>query len=507
MHSRQIRTPQIAALLVVALAAALRLYRLGHESLWLDEARSWSYVTRQYTMPELLFELPMADPHPPLYYLFLDGWVALAGTSEVALRFPSVVFGVATVALCYLLGARLVDRWTGVAAATLVAVSSFHVYHSQSARMYSLFAALTLVSMYFFVDLTDDDEPDRNAVVGYVLATILMGYTHVFGLFVILAQGIYAVLRVTLATDRWPGPVLFDSSSLTLRSWLIVESTVAILLGPWLLALFARVFTRDVSERTGWIPAPDLLTLPGTVYTYFFQFGVDPAGLVEVAGLDVGLAVPLALVLAAWGVFSREDATTAPRVPDAKTVLLVVWFLTSIVVPFVISVTLTPILVARYTIAASIPLFLLIGKSVQGLGSGESSSVRPLIGAVLVCVLVVNMAAPLPTYYAEDQREQWREAVQTVESTAASDDVVLVAEALTPYEYYSTRSDLRATGLTGTAEFDRTRRAVDGHGTVWLVLSHTDGDRLHDHLERLGYEVVATHEYRNVAVYRFRRAD
>src|SRR3982751_3518744 len=90
-------------LLLFVLALLLRLYRLGAQSLWLDEGGTWSEGTGRTGKGwlALFAELWSKDPAYPLYHLLLKVWVTLAGDSEWALRFPSALAGAATVAVMY----------------------------------------------------------------------------------------------------------------------------------------------------------------------------------------------------------------------------------------------------------------------------------------------------------------------------------------------------------------------------------------------------------------------
>ena len=65
--------------------------------------------------------------------------VRLFGTSEFAVRLPSLIAGVALVPSMCWVGRVLYDRRTGWVAAVLAAIAPFGVWYSQEARMYSLF--------------------------------------------------------------------------------------------------------------------------------------------------------------------------------------------------------------------------------------------------------------------------------------------------------------------------------------------------------------------------------
>jgi 4-amino-4-deoxy-L-arabinose transferase-like glycosyltransferase len=87
------------ALLVISLVAfLLRTFRLEHQSLWYDEAFS-VYLARM-NLGDITTRTA-ADIQPPLYYYLLHFWVALAGDTEFAVRFLSLIFGVLTVPLLY----------------------------------------------------------------------------------------------------------------------------------------------------------------------------------------------------------------------------------------------------------------------------------------------------------------------------------------------------------------------------------------------------------------------
>jgi len=97
----------------------LRLIAIN-QSLWIDEATS-ALVTRM-SLVDLFGKFLPGDFHPPFYYLLLKFWSNLFGSSEVALRSLSILFGLATIYLVYKLGGRI--------AALLMATSGLHIYYS-----------------------------------------------------------------------------------------------------------------------------------------------------------------------------------------------------------------------------------------------------------------------------------------------------------------------------------------------------------------------------------------
>ena len=215
----------IALLLILLLAAGLRLYRLDAQSLWYDEGASVGYALRT---PGDIWRNTAADIHPPGYYLLLSRWVGPLGTSELALRGLSVVFGLLLVAQVYSLGRALFHPTVGLLAGALIAIDPFHVYYSQEARMYTLLASLGAASMWLFIQWLETlQQPAAHRrrpwllLAGLVLVNAAGLYTHyIYPLFIgvemllFLAMGIYLLFTLgmqsienslisRLTPDRW----------------------------------------------------------------------------------------------------------------------------------------------------------------------------------------------------------------------------------------------------------------------------------------------------------------
>lgn len=80
----------------------------------------------------------LSDTSPPLYYLLLNGWTRLFGTSDAALRFFSVWCGVLTLPLLWLLGRELGQPRVAWSAVVLFSYSHVAIYNSSEGRMYAM---------------------------------------------------------------------------------------------------------------------------------------------------------------------------------------------------------------------------------------------------------------------------------------------------------------------------------------------------------------------------------
>ena len=132
----------MAAAVAVVLVVAVVLRFWTSSDLWLDEALTVNIAR----LP--LHEIPSflrRDGSPPLYYYLLHFWISMFGTSDVAVRSLSGVFGVITLPLVWLAGKRLGGNRLGWIALLLLASSPFAVRYDTETRMYSLVALLTVL--------------------------------------------------------------------------------------------------------------------------------------------------------------------------------------------------------------------------------------------------------------------------------------------------------------------------------------------------------------------------
>jgi len=134
--------------LILALAFLLRIYGLN-QSLWLDEAIS-ATVVKNHSYSYIWSVFVLSDTHPPLYYILLKFWSGIFGYWEIALRLPSVFFGLATVYFVYRITIEF-DKKAAFLAGLLAATSGLLIYYSQEVRAYSLTTFLVALLALLFL--------------------------------------------------------------------------------------------------------------------------------------------------------------------------------------------------------------------------------------------------------------------------------------------------------------------------------------------------------------------
>src|SRR5688572_19457166 len=138
-------------LLILLLAALLRIYHLNLYSLWIDEGFTWNFT--QYDNPLLILR---RDVHPPLYFFAIRAWVQVAGTSVIAMRFFSVLPSMLSVAVVYQV-AREIERQRGTStitpllAALLMALTDAEIMLAQEVRGYTWHVLFACLSMWGFL--------------------------------------------------------------------------------------------------------------------------------------------------------------------------------------------------------------------------------------------------------------------------------------------------------------------------------------------------------------------
>src|SRR5512132_761392 len=131
------RGERLALVVVVVLAAALRLFEAARTPLWFDEI--YLILAGRRPLPELL-ALAANDIHPPLVFVAAGAWRALVGDHPVALKLLPILVSLGTVLLTARLAARMATPRAGLLAGLLVALHVTHVQVSQDFEVYAWLA-------------------------------------------------------------------------------------------------------------------------------------------------------------------------------------------------------------------------------------------------------------------------------------------------------------------------------------------------------------------------------
>ncbi len=146
---------------IVLLAAVLRLWNLSAfpAGLNADEAALGynAYSLLQTGADEYGAKWPLVfksfgDYKPGLFVYFIMPFVATLGLTELAVRLPSALFGVATVWMIYFLGKEVFkDKRVGLAAALLLAITPWHIHFSRGGWESNVATFFMTLGVYLFL--------------------------------------------------------------------------------------------------------------------------------------------------------------------------------------------------------------------------------------------------------------------------------------------------------------------------------------------------------------------
>ena len=177
------------------MAAVLRLFRLGHQSLWIDE----QFTRIEAGVPgPIVWRNILDDVHGPLHALAVAAAAALGGSSEWVLRMPSALAGIAMVPAMAWLATRWLGRDTVPAAVWLTAGSPFLVWYSQECRNYAFLMLAAVLATASLLALHDRVTPLRT--VRYLLCALAGGLSNLsFGLLIPFHGALWLAPGVTRA--------------------------------------------------------------------------------------------------------------------------------------------------------------------------------------------------------------------------------------------------------------------------------------------------------------------
>jgi uncharacterized membrane protein len=445
---------------LVALAAGLRLVRVGAWDIGLDEAYSALVAARP--LADLVAFVARDDFHPPLYYLFLHLWQTVAGSDEFWLRFPSVVFGSLAVWVISRLGTELADARTGFVAGLLAALSPLHIFHAQDLRMYALLLLLASGALLFFVrGLRTGRTGDWVLHAGFLALAL---YTH-YGAYLLVAGETLAV--AWLWATRGPLPV---------RSWMASAGIALLTFLPWSHVLWQHL------RRTAPPQAADGILIPIQQVAYaLVAFTSD--------FLPPGQPVLKAAVLLVSFAAALSGARTLRERP-ASAVVLMCTSLGALGLAALVGLRLQTIAVGTHVLIPRTLLVASVGYLVLLAAAGTRLRPRPLGWGLLGLLVVLNLAA-LPRVYLGPRPlwGPWRAvAAYVAERIREGDGIVVVSgHWARPFDFYfgPRAKPVRIVRYYGRQDLGRVRDLVAHSSRVWLVLRQPEAVDPHGRVVRL----------------------
>jgi mannosyltransferase len=473
-------------IIILLLGLALRLWGISSESYWMDEAIS---IKQAQARDAEAMQVIKDDINLPLYIAILHYWIKAFGTSELAVRGLSAIFGTIAIAVAYLLSRRLFNERVALISAALISVSPIMIYYSQEARSYSMFVLLSLSSFFFFVRYVQ--EKKSKDIAAYFACSLLMIYTHLFAFLVLVAQNAYIIYVYRFRLKR-------------LVAWLGSQFMLILLFLP-----IVPNVAMNVSNRifTSWITQPDILKVFYTIYDFF-------GNAVNISIFFIILAV-LVYKKRFWENIEQKSST---------------FLLTWIIIPFAIaiacSLAVKPAYHTRYLLF-TMPAFMIVFAHILDKLEPKKFS------AIVLTVILVSSSASVFLQAGKDDKDDWREASSFLKASVSEGELMIVnpfyhLEALSYYhspdcftEIFFRSCNFRNHDIAVmdfeadccnndtfiTAPYSVSRLGYHMNKTIWLVdvrpEAYEGSSRLLTFLSD-NKELEYSHEIGDIKIYKFR---
>jgi 4-amino-4-deoxy-L-arabinose transferase-like glycosyltransferase len=438
IHTYTQETPFFGSVFgIICLAFSLRMFHIGQQEIWLDEAASFLKAV----MPEWLGGAALQENTPPLYYLLLRVWLGFVSWSDASLRTPSAVIGTLFVVAVIWAGKEIFDQRVGLWSGFWAAVNPDHIYYSQEARAYSLLAltlAFTYVALWQALKV---NTWQRWAIVSACMLFAL--YTHY--------SAILGLIPTILLVVSWPA---VRKNQLYLRFGTALALS-GILFLPWYIGSF--VIRTHSWAGTYWITqvwekTPPLWAIPKSLEVFGLgsQAGFLSNPMKQYTFLEypnslrfMGLAGLIGMAIWVGGGW-KEHQWGIPQLRMRK-----LWLSVQLFFPLFVLWTVSfykPIyVVGRYDFVAFPAFPLLLGlasaKAQVGLASGR------VLSPLVAIVLLIPIGAKLFLYYDANTPRQNEEIARAIDLHANQDDVIIFTGLRkTSVMYYLIRKGFRWEG-------------------------------------------------------------
>lgn len=388
MIKKTIYKKYLPILIIVFIASILRFYHLGEKSLWKDEV--YSMVEAQKSIVQIFTTKTYFFGYVPIHHFF-HHLPLYFSRSEFAVRFPAVIFGIATVFIIFKLGEKYFNRQTGLIASFLLTVSVFHLQYSREVRYYVYIIFFSAVSLLFLVNYINHKK--KKDLLFFVFTCLLNIMTQSTALFIVGCEVIYIIFYFIFWEKRLLGQIFNNKKITPKRIIFLTGSLLAVLLGLVFINSFKELFA-GLAIR----PAMP----PNMFIPYFF---INLSGSQE-------LAILYCLLFAVGSVGSFR----------AKNRHLWLFFILMII-PTGFYYYIRPVQFGfnlRYVSFVILPYLLLISYGISTMFNNKK-----YLTVVILLIIAGFSVKPLSLYYSWN-RGDWRGVANYINKEKSSGDVVIV---------------------------------------------------------------------------------
>jgi mannosyltransferase len=366
----------VVMIIVMVLAAAIRLWKLGAWSFWADEV--FSVQVAQKFPNELTIN--------PIMYMIVRAFTDTLGISEWSARLGPCIIGILSVPLLYWPAKRIFSAKVGMIACVFLVIHPWHIFWSQNARANSLAFLFASSSAFLFYLALERDSV--GLIVSSLFLTLLSIFSYLQTAMLLPALVGYVMLLLFLPVDIPRG---------------LNGRNLITFFGPFILALL-------------------LLLLPSVRSYLYSGWGVNEWGRSPwyiLLALLYYLGIPVSVTAFVGGVHSLVYLNRGG--------LFLICYAT---VPFLLTLIISPFLnVAPYYLFFTMPAYLILAAfCASELTESALRGSKILSTAVILVVLVASLSQSYLYFAVENGgRPKWREAFQAVKHRIGLNDTMVVS--------------------------------------------------------------------------------
>ena len=429
---------------VIAIAAGLRLYHLGAESLWLDEIGQ--ALVAQQPLSAILDGVRSHHGAAPLDYL-ITALTVRTSHNEWVLRLPSALWGVLSVYWVYRLGRQVHSEMAGLIAAFFLAISPLHIQYSQEVRFYALFVLIALMATEALWRAWKRN--DFRAWTVYAGLMILGLYTHLYTGLILMFHAVWVLIK-------WISAQKTDAKSKSgkaLRGFVLAGIAISVTFLPW--------FVYSVLQERG----ASLFSTPIMALTLIENVLANFGG-----GSETWKWL--------WGLLAVIGIISIGRKSLANAVFLAVWVLVSLPVIIFVDQWVNYFFNIRQVLFV-LPIFLLlVGAGITGLALRLGHLIRRESNKLAEGIVVYSVALAftllfgfgawprINAYYAVAQHEDWRSIGATLADNLSLRDSVILFNAEPYVGYYSLRAARQVSPASTVTDM---QSIYDSNRPVWVL--------------------------------------
>ena len=423
--------------MITMFAAALRFYRLGEWSFWIDEIFTINHAVSHFSSTELIvMNIPPVRNWIPISVMLNAQALNLGGINEWSARLVPAIIGILTTPILYFPTRKMFGSQIALISVLLLAVSPWHLFWSQNARFYTslmLFYTLALFAFHFGIE---EDKP--RYLLGFFVFVYLATSERLSALFIFPVVVIYLAAVWILKFDKPKG--------MNFRNLLII--TLPLFIGGAI-----ELYSRVVNGESRFFAD----------FTWFFQYQIDdPFRLLVFVCNNFG--IPLMVMALFSGLFLlRARSRSGLLMFVSATVPLLLLLLANLLI----------FTKDRYVFITLFSWIILAAVGINEIASWLKGHSRWLAVAVFF-VLFSNALNDVLLYYQANHGDRlpWKSAFSTVEEHARDQDV-LVAFWPEFHPYYAAQS------ISAYEDLDL-KTMLASHKRHWFVLDSetiwTNGD-------------------------------